>query len=728
MKRYTLISFAITFLATPVFAYKTDIHQLISIGATTLSMNYQRFVSGSDIESNYANGILLYGSVAEDNESFLLKRYIYHFYDPISGKGLEGIADSAPVWGYNHAIPFNEFSWVEARKALYDGFTAETLEIRKENFYKTIRSLGQIVHLIEDMAQPSHTRNDPHASHYESETGAKIYNPSHLEDWAHNNPAEFFAIVNTAAAAKSVFSFDDAFESMALFSNENFFSDDTIFKNYDYPSKDQTNYSPEDFINWGIGNIGQVLAEDGEIYDVPYIVMEDGPYTGYKLAQVGYFGKPLVQFTEFLPLALQIDDEVARENAQILIPWAVEYSAGLLDYFFRGDLEAEADGDDGIKITNQSDENLNGVFSLYYDAADGKRYPVADASWSMALDAKEESATLDYTEPTDPAPKDPGKYLLVFKGEEGQEESAVIGVFIELMSESPFYAGIYNSGSMVYWDVQNDREVELEDIALISTQLKNPKTQTYLTSIPVDNCGYTNLINYEWTGSCTSYWSGTNPGDIFLPGVNDPIGTRFYLTTAGGSWDGVYFNMTSQTHSDISDDIFGFRIVRDIYEIVIGINYTGTYDEDFSESYKKVFNGFENLLYSRLSVSDFDSKFGIFTSTLGVLGDRDEEYLSTYVISRENSDPETRTGTYYNPIRGAVTNQDFDPSKTWVITVSNEYPSLALVVSVYVRVDRFDNSDTELVHEGATRLPNLEEYLFNNQYAVLNGLYSGKEK
>ncbi|HET6464141.1 MAG TPA: hypothetical protein VFH55_00850, partial [Nitrospiria bacterium] len=290
MKRYVLLSILIGGLASPVLAWKTDTHQLISISATKLSGNYQRFLSEFAITRTDADNLLFYGSVAEDDNG----RFVYHFYDPINEMGLDGIFDPAPVWGYRHTIPFfNEFSWVEARSALYEGLTSTTLEMRKNSYAKVFRSLGQIIHLVEDVAHPSHTRNDPHASHYENEAAAKLLNPSHLEDWAHYHSSNVIGFTNNATGPISVVSFDDPFKTLALFSNENFFSDDTIFKNYASPSYGQTNYE-DSFIKFGIlGEPVAVVAEDGHIYYVPYIFKTQGVLGGYKLAQVGYFGNQL---------------------------------------------------------------------------------------------------------------------------------------------------------------------------------------------------------------------------------------------------------------------------------------------------------------------------------------------------------------------------------------------------------------------------------------------------
>ncbi len=286
------------------------------------------------------------------------------------------------------------------------------------------RTLGHSVHLIEDMMQPSHVRNDPHASHGEDPTGIapRVLNPSRLEDWAQDHPDQVRAMISGATQAAPVGSYNNAFETTALFSNQNFFSDDTILKNYAEPAKADTNY-PGRFVQYGLmGEPAQVIAEDGHIYTVAYIVRVGGPNAGMKLAQVGYFGKELVTIDEFRPLAFQLDDAVAQENAAALIPQAVRYSAGLLDYFFRGDLSAEADGADGARVTNASAEAMDGTFELYYDDPAGNRKRVEGASWRLTLEPGAKSNRQTFTPPDDA--ETPGEYLLVFHGQLGDEGSA----------------------------------------------------------------------------------------------------------------------------------------------------------------------------------------------------------------------------------------------------------------------------------------------------------------
>ena len=57
----------------------------------------------------------------------------------------------------------NRFSLLDARDYQYKSLTAPAKVTRDENTALLFNVLGQVLHLLEDMAQPQHTRNDPHA-------------------------------------------------------------------------------------------------------------------------------------------------------------------------------------------------------------------------------------------------------------------------------------------------------------------------------------------------------------------------------------------------------------------------------------------------------------------------------------------------------------------------------------------------------------------------------------
>jgi len=113
------------------------------------------------------------------------------------------------------------------------------------------------------------------------------------------------------------------------------------------------------------------------------------------------------------------DSNFLQDYHSILIPQAIAYSAGILDYFFRGQLEAipmwKGDGTFDLKITNQSGQDLKGgAFSLYYDDSAGVRTqieaPNFDSGYSEPLEDGE-SITASFVPEASAV-----SYLIVYKG------------------------------------------------------------------------------------------------------------------------------------------------------------------------------------------------------------------------------------------------------------------------------------------------------------------------
>ncbi len=101
---------------------------------------------------------------------------------------------------------------------------------------------------------------------------------------------------------------------------------------------------------------------------------------------------------------------------------AVAYSAGLINYFFRGKIDMQRDRDNFLayRIQNLGKEMMNGTFRLYYDDEQNNRHLVK--TWTgVTIDAGSEKGNFTFDAPTNPKPKNPDEYLLVFAGEMGQE-------------------------------------------------------------------------------------------------------------------------------------------------------------------------------------------------------------------------------------------------------------------------------------------------------------------
>jgi hypothetical protein len=107
----------------------------------------------------------------------------------------------------------------------------------------------------------------------------------------------------------------------------------------------------------------------------------------------------------------------------------VGYSAALIDYFFRGRLDAQAhvwtdqiDFHAELRVTNPTDEPMDGVLELYGEAEDGTRRSFASRRLALEPGAQTEPPLLFSPLPAN-AP--PGPWLLVYRGKLGGEDDAI---------------------------------------------------------------------------------------------------------------------------------------------------------------------------------------------------------------------------------------------------------------------------------------------------------------
>jgi hypothetical protein len=99
-----------------------------------------------------------YGSIVEDD----FPRSINHFYDPLHNRGLiDALIDgiSSPDWALEdtgqHLFPiYQGNSFADARGYLYQALTAKSKADHDKYFGLTFQTLGQVIHHIQDMAQP----------------------------------------------------------------------------------------------------------------------------------------------------------------------------------------------------------------------------------------------------------------------------------------------------------------------------------------------------------------------------------------------------------------------------------------------------------------------------------------------------------------------------------------------------------------------------------------------
>ena len=377
-------------------------------------------------------GWLMRGAIREDDDmsssepnpkddpfGVIVHRVTNHFYDPVSRKaanlgGVE-LGDTALTWGIGatgssilsgsleeDTSRDNHFTIYDAREAMYravTGFDKNRVKVatreadRKAYWATTFRALGDVVHLIQDMAQPQHTRNDLHAG-----VGMTYLGMPYLQPFGHKSVFEAYVEARAAGAGAFLYAFTssntqpiqitpgrvlategypaprfnqyaDYFSTavadgvvqgagLADYSNRGFF---TVGRNiddgtYSQPSRNVSDYQivarpPVAWDGTPINSTAAVYVYNGTVRDT---VLGSGA-TDIPLTSTGLWDQFLASRGKQPRYSLNYINYDAA--ADLLLPRAVAYSAGLIDYFFRGQLEISLPDEGVYGVVDHAVEN-----------------------------------------------------------------------------------------------------------------------------------------------------------------------------------------------------------------------------------------------------------------------------------------------------------------------------------------------------------------------------------
>ncbi len=391
--------FPLVFTPTPADSFDLETHEALSRRAIQGSLMPESlkeqlgFSAGSAATVNdrsVADWIAQVGSRLEDSP-FLRGRN--HFHNPTLSwdrAGLRLLAitfESLVLWGQDRGqVLGGKHSWHDARAAFLRALAAGTDSERQQAYAETFQSLGHLIHLVQDAASPAHTRNDSHI------TFLGIGDPDGFHAWAEKKdnlrtildipskaadrsvlalpsnplaPVPIARIVDTERYRQTGIPEAGVNIGIAEYSNANFFSDDTIFSDFTLPRDSSVELgAPE------------TEPKTGELRRYLRKVREGE--TGYRLAV------PSALFDNLQDALTNqekgLDDLVFQDYGRLLFPRAIGYSAGLLDYFFRGrldvDLVDDPDNPGRLQVsgTNASEDALGpGTLSVYVEDAGGIR-------------------------------------------------------------------------------------------------------------------------------------------------------------------------------------------------------------------------------------------------------------------------------------------------------------------------------------------------------------------
>lgn len=432
--------------------------------------------------------------------------------------------------GTKIAISKQEWGWDNARSYYYLALTSAVNTDREKYFANTFQALGQVLHLIEDGAQPAHMRDD-FESHLKF-IGFESIDPRRWFGSKYEHYIKTHADLVTNAIPSVLPSFTrltdfwdtdqytgqdpSILDSYSLgiteFTNANYFSDETIPNN---------NPTPEHIFPYPqVNSTNTQICEDyapGSTELRKYISRKDKgdcpPLSETRTAD--HFATPSLLNEDYLitnenisTLKLWLDDNVYNTYATELLPRAVGYSASLLNYFFRGQLAVVPVDSNNVKIQNLSKDTLNsGTIELYYDNTQNERIWLTTYSITTPIAQGQTTDAIYIIPPTDN--KTPGRYWAVFNGKLGEEEGAVIGAFGYSWTEEwdnglkgnhPWYTTMNDPtviipyGSTILAEVSNGILTQ-ENMRPAGTTSSNQNWQLNTTRIGVDPYGSTAYLD-----------------------------------------------------------------------------------------------------------------------------------------------------------------------------------------------------------------------------------------
>lgn len=341
--------------------------------------------------------------------------------------------------GYFH-IEGQQFSYVDAQQYFLNAMTNASPSSREANMGLMLQSLGHVIHHLQDMAQPEHTRNDAHCGSPTCKSYFVPYDPSdrerysadvttsHLDQLLANHPYP----QDVSLSSVSDFWEGGANAGMADFTSSNFISKDTNFtSNIGDPGPDSNHSLPDPDFTLSKWDTEVVTTQALAAMDLPQtdaigslngsvtFVRQDvtDSYSGHVYENVrvsthGLFTTDLPDGTMYSYSSFTQNPFNFMSEFEVLLPRAVAFSAGLVNHFFRTRLSAQINSTDFV-VTNESDSSIDGTFTLYYEDDVETRDRLV--SFDAIIGAGGESYAHTFTVP-EPTAGFSGKYVVVFDG------------------------------------------------------------------------------------------------------------------------------------------------------------------------------------------------------------------------------------------------------------------------------------------------------------------------
>jgi len=233
-----------------------------------------------------------------------------HFMN--SDNDLDGLTSGAPF--VNTARNVSALKWANDDPRNLTNFVMAKAE---GNTLKGWRYIGHILHILEDMSVPAHTRNDAHIiyENYEGYMAEKV-------------PAELFLLTGDDAAMQlrepSDIDIAPFFRELSDYTRANYFSEHTVFKNNYYGIDLPVAAVSAEDDHYFYGTNGKRIANKGLLF-----------WAVYSTATSSADPRPLGETNyDLVKTFARINQSVAEDMFSDVGPRAIQYGAGLIKLFY----------------------------------------------------------------------------------------------------------------------------------------------------------------------------------------------------------------------------------------------------------------------------------------------------------------------------------------------------------------------------------------------------------
>lgn len=381
-------------------AYEIETHMALSsraLASSTLGVDpHARYRAGflygvDDPRNRFMDSDFRWGTIenmvrngAEYEDSFFPEfRSKHHFFDPTTGAPLRASTDrwiaagrpysvlllnqllnndsqASPNWALGLGTG-NDYARNAMTQTMWDAYTTKDPRTRAKHMGKTFDIIGRVIHHLQDMAQPQHVRNDMHlhvdflttvCSRPEGEE-CQLYrdldNPSTYESWTR----DIDAAVRTTGTYPTVYGPEDRTtfntprrlwqhqgKGIAEFTNANFYSAGTLDRTPPISHATSLSVKAGELCTGAVPPCGVHNPNSLVTFKTSTVTDALHPDRGgtVRAAALSIFSDDFTRVTGGPPV-WTVNRFVFEDQHRHLLPRAIAYSAGFIDYVFRGDME-----------------------------------------------------------------------------------------------------------------------------------------------------------------------------------------------------------------------------------------------------------------------------------------------------------------------------------------------------------------------------------------------------